>query len=76
MPRPRKKVFKVFEFLKTWKSEHDGNSPTYAEIAANFNWKSETTAYWAVGLLEDMHLVTLDECRRITIHGEYIPPGT
>ena len=75
MPRKRQKPQKVYEFLKDWKAERDGNSPTYAEIAKHFNWKSETTAYWAVGLLERDGLVLLDENRRITLPGgEYTPP--
>lgn len=75
MARARKKVYEVYEFLRIWKEEHDGNSPTYAEISTHFSWKSETTAFWAINLLKDEGLVILDDCRRITLpEGEYIPP--
>lgn len=79
MPRRKKVPHKVYEFIKIWKQEHDGNSPTYAEIAAHFGWKSETTAWWAVDQFakDNPHKIRFGENRRIElIDGEYIPPET
>jgi len=75
MARHAKVRYAVFEFLKTFKEENDGISPTYAEIARHFGWSSETTAWWHVDRLDREHLVYLDTERRITLPGgEYIPP--
>lgn len=75
MARHPKVRYKVYDFLKIFKEEHDGISPTYAEIASHFGWASETTAWWHVDRLERERLVYMDEQRRITLPGgEYIPP--
>lgn len=69
--------YKVYDFIKAFKVEHDGFSPTYAEIASNFGWASETTAWWHVDRLNDEHWILLDNERRITLpEGEYIPPDS
>lgn len=75
MPRKQKVPEKVYEFIQIWKQEHDGNSPTYAEISKYFGWKSETTAWWAVDKLEHQGRIRYAENRRVElIGGEYIPP--
>jgi len=75
MARHAKVRYKVYEFLKAFKEEHDGISPTYSEIAQNFGWASETTAWWHVERLEHQRLVYIDDQRRITLPGgEYIAP--
>lgn len=67
--------YKVYEFLKVFKREHDGISPTYLEIAQHFGWVSETTAWWHVDRLDREGRLRIDGQRRITlIDGEYIPP--
>lgn len=77
MPRPPVVRYKVYDFIKTFKEEHDGISPTYAEIAAHFGWASETTAWWHVDRLNDERRLVIDQERRITlIGGEYIPPDS
>lgn len=68
-------VFRVLDFIKTYKEEHDGNSPTYEMISEQFGWSSSNTAYWHVSRLERKGLVKVDDTRRITLPGgEYIPP--
>lgn len=75
MARTPKVRYKVLEFIRNFKTEIDGISPTYAEISAHFGWASETTAWWHVDRLDREGLVRLDEQRRITLpRGEYIPP--
>lgn len=76
MPRRPQVRYKVYEFIKVFKEEHDGISPTYSEIANHFGWASETTAWWHVDRLANADkLVFLDSERRITLPGgEYIPP--
>lgn len=77
MSRRGEKMYLVYEFIKTYKEENDGNSPTYEAIAAHFGWASNTTAWWAVSRLKDKGLVHIDEQRRITLPGgDYIPPST
>lgn len=75
MARIPKVRYQVYEFLRTFKTDHDGVSPTYAEIARHFGWSSETTAWWHVDRLDRERLVFIDKERRITLPGgEYIPP--
>lgn len=77
MARHAKVRYKVYDFIKVFKEEHDGISPTYAEIASNFGWASETTAWWHVDRLNDERRLHIDKERRITlIGGEYIPPDS
>lgn len=76
MARTIKKAYEVFEFLKVYKADHDGNPPTYEEIQKHFGWVSIMNAWYHVERLERMGLLALDSARRITlIGGEYIPPA-
>lgn len=75
MARKPKVRYAVYQFIKSFKEEHDGISPTYAEISSFFGWASETTAWWHVDRLNDEKLLLIDPDRRITlIDGRYIPP--
>lgn len=74
MPRPPVVALRVLDFIKDWKEEHDGNSPTYEQIADNFDCTT-MTAWDHVQRLERMNMIVLDEDRKITlIDGEYIAP--
>jgi SOS-response transcriptional repressor LexA len=75
MPRKVLVRWQVLDFIEQFKVEHDGNSPTYAEIQAEFNWKSASTSWWHVQRLESEGLVSFDELHRVALPGgEYIPP--
>lgn len=74
MPRKSTVPDKVYNFIATWKEEHDGNSPTYDEISEHFGWGNPSTAWWAVDKLERMGKVRFDKNRKILLGGEYIPP--
>lgn len=68
-------MYQVLEFIKFYKEENDGNSPTYEMIAAQFNC-TINNAWEHVRRLERYNMLRLDENRRITLPGgEYIPPN-
>jgi DNA-binding MarR family transcriptional regulator len=89
MPRSPKKALRVLDFIKTWKEEpeHDGNSPTYEQIAENFDC-AIMTVWNHVQRLERMGKIIIDADRKITLiekkrdednrivisRGEYIAP--
>lgn len=74
MPRPPKRLFEVYDYIRVYKAENDGNSPTLEQIAEHMTWASTSLAWWAVYRLKDMGLLTIDDHRKIDLGGDYDPP--
>jgi len=70
----------VFDFIVTFKQEHNGNSPTIIEIAEACGFASKNTAHFYLGILEKNGLISrpfFGASRMIEVTGgTWNPPTT
>ncbi len=74
MSRPARVMWKVFEFVSTYKEENGGNPPTREDIARHFKF-SPQAADQHLHRLHRKGYVAFDEHGRVVqVGGEYMAP--
>ena len=75
LPRKRKlKRHAVLEFICRYKLEHAGNSPSYAEIAREFNITPDGARSHIYWLIID-NLIDIEDRMIVVKDSEWVPPG-
>ena len=67
------KALVVYTYIVQYKREHDGNSPSYRDIADALGYKGHATVQYYLNMLRDDGALVVGESG-IEIGGKYNPP--
>ena len=74
---PNLKALKAFDFIVRYKTENDGNSPSFREIADAIEVKAVSHVHYLVQNLAEHGMIELVKGRKGCIRingGQYLPP--
>ena len=67
------KAMMVYAYIVQYKQEHDGNSPTYRQIAAGLGYSSVSVIQHYLNMLSKAGLVKMEN-NDLVVGGKWTPP--